>query len=50
MAMTMKDKVSNSHINSEWPAAIKSEFARESEQPNGCVGSELLSETDKMRV
>ena len=50
MAMSMKEKTSNSHIDSEWPAAIKSEFARENEQPNGCVGSDLLSETDKTRV
>ena len=50
MAMTMKDKSSNSHVKTEWPAALKVEFAREAERPNGCVGSELLSETDKMRV
>ena len=50
MAMTMKEKASNSHVNVEWPQALKQEFARESAQPNGCVGSELLSETDKMRV
>ena len=50
MAMTMKDKPSNAHVNTEWPAALKQEFAREAEQPNGCVGSALLSETDKTRV
>ena len=50
MAMSMKEKTSNSHVNVEWPQALKQEFARESAQPNGCVGSELLSETDKMRV
>ena len=50
MAMTMKDKPANTHITTEWPAALKTEFARESERPNGCVGSELLSETDKLRV
>jgi len=50
MAMTMKDKPSNAHVNTEWPAALKAEFAREAEQPNGCVGTELLSETDKTRV
>jgi len=32
------------------PAALKAEFAHEAEQPNGCVGTELLSETDKTRV
>jgi beta-alanine degradation protein BauB len=50
MAMSMKEKASNSHINVEWPAVLKQEFAREAERPNGCVGSELLSETDKLRV
>lgn len=50
MAMTMKEKTSNSHVTIEWPAALKQEFAREAERPNGCVGSALLSETDKTRV
>ena len=50
MAMTMKEKASNSHVNVEWTPALRKEFAGEAEQPNGCVGSELLSETDKTRV
>ena len=50
MAMTMKEKASQSHVKTEWPAALKTEFAREAEKPNGCVGSDLLSETDKTRV
>ena len=50
MAMSMKEKASNSHVNVEWTPALKDEFAREAEQPNGCVGTELLSETDKTRV
>jgi hypothetical protein len=50
MAMTMKEKASNSHVNTEWAPALKAEFAREAENPNGCVGSELLSETDRTRV
>jgi quercetin dioxygenase-like cupin family protein len=50
MAMSMKEKASNSHVNVEWTFALKDEFAREAEQPNGCVGTELLSETDKTRV
>jgi hypothetical protein len=33
-----------------WPASLKQEFERESESPNGCVGNQLLSETDKVRV
>src|SRR3954466_14837765 len=50
MAMSMKEKASQSHVKTEWPAALKTEFAREAEKPNGCVGSELLSETEKLRV
>src|SRR3954462_3988232 len=50
MAMSMKEKASQSHVKTEWPAALKAEFAREAETPNGCVGSELLSETEKLRV
>jgi quercetin dioxygenase-like cupin family protein len=50
MAMSMKEKSANSHVNVEWSPALKAEFAREAEQPNGCVGSELLSETEKTRV
>jgi beta-alanine degradation protein BauB len=50
MAMSMKEKASNSHVNVEWTPALKEEFAREAERPNGCVGSELLSETEKTRV
>ena len=50
MAMSMKEKASNSHVKVEWTPALKTEFAREAEQPNGCVGSELLSETDRTRV
>ena len=47
MAMSMKEKASNNHVNIEWAAGLKAEFAREAASPNGCVGSELLSETDK---
>ena len=50
MAMTMKEKSANTHVKTEWPAGLKQEFAREAEKPNGCVGSELLSETDSARV
>jgi quercetin dioxygenase-like cupin family protein len=46
----MKEKASSSHVNVEWTPALKTEFAHEAGQPNGCVGSELLSETDKTRV
>jgi len=50
MAMSMKEKSANTHVKTEWPAALTAEFSREAERPNGCVGSELLSETDKLRV
>jgi beta-alanine degradation protein BauB len=50
MAMSMKEKASNSHVNVEWTPALKDEFEREAAQPNGCVGTELLSETVKTRV
>ncbi|HLK83907.1 MAG TPA: hypothetical protein VKT99_20785 [Xanthobacteraceae bacterium] len=50
MALTMSDKPATRIDRSEWPAALRQEFAREAESPNGCVGSELVSETDKVRV
>jgi quercetin dioxygenase-like cupin family protein len=50
MALTMLDKKAEAEDRSEWPAAIQAEFERESRSPNGCVGTELLSETDKVRV
>ena len=50
MAMSMKEKTSNSHVKSEWSPALKQEFAQEAANPNGCVGSDLLSETEKTRV
>src|SRR5437660_1173543 len=50
MALTMSDKEAARKDRSEWPAALLEEFAREAHSPNGCVGSELVSETDKVRV
>ena len=50
MALTMLDKKAEAEDRSAWPAAIKAEFERESRLPNGCVGTELLSETDKVRI
>jgi hypothetical protein len=50
MALSMLDKKAEHTEKAEWPAAIKAEFERESRQPNGCVGTELLSESDKVRV
>src|SRR5215475_1919414 len=50
MALTMSDKEAARKDRSEWAAALQEEFAREAHSPNGCVGSELVSETDKVRV
>ena len=50
MALTMLDKKAAAEERSAWPAEIKAEFERENRQHNGCVGTELLSETDKVRV
>ena len=49
MALTMLDKKA-AEDRGEWPAEIRAEFERESRAHNGCVGTELLSETDKVRV
>jgi beta-alanine degradation protein BauB len=50
MALSMTDKTVARTDRTQWPAALRAEFERESGRPNGCVGSELISETDKLRV
>ena len=50
MAMTMVDKPAVHTDTGGWPDAIAREFSREAQQPNGCVGSQLLSESDRVRV
>ena len=50
MALSMLDKKAVNEDRSEWAPALKAEFEQESRQHNGCVGTELLSETDKLRV
>src|SRR5581483_8486559 len=50
MALTMLDKKTEQADRSEWPAELKAEFERESHNPNGCVGSTLLSENERVRV
>jgi len=50
MALSMLDKATDHSDRSAWPAAIKAEFERERANPNGCVGSTLLSESEKVRV
>jgi hypothetical protein len=50
MALTMLDKHAAQSDRSEWSAELKAEFEHENRNHNGCVGTELLSETDKVRV
>jgi beta-alanine degradation protein BauB len=50
MALTMIDKEAARKDRAEWPAALRAEFDREAAHPNGCVGSALVSEIDKVRV
>jgi quercetin dioxygenase-like cupin family protein len=50
MALTMLDKPAVQKDRSEWPAEIRAEFERERNNPNPCVGSVLISESDKVRV
>jgi len=50
MALTMLDKATDHSDKSAWPSAIASEFERERQTNNGCVGTTLLSENEKVRV
>ncbi len=50
MALTMLEKPAVRSDRSEWPAEIAAEFERERNNPNPCVGSTLISESDKVRV
>lgn len=50
MALTMIDKQAVNAQKSPWPADITAEFEREAKQNNPCVGSTLLSETERVRV
>jgi beta-alanine degradation protein BauB len=50
MALSMLEKSTDNADRSPWPAAITAEFEREKLNNNGCVGSTLLSESDKVRV
>ena len=50
MALTMLDKHAEKSERSAWPPAISAEFEREKANPNPCVGSTLVSETDRVRV
>lgn len=50
MALTMKDKAAQHTDTAPWPQWLMDEFRREAERLNGCVGSQLLSETETVRV
>ncbi len=50
MALTMLEKTSDRADASAWPAALAAEFERERLNNNGCVGTTLLSEDDRVRV
>ena len=49
-AMTMIDKQAAHKDRTEWPLALRQEFEREAKNANGCVGNELVSENDRVRV
>jgi quercetin dioxygenase-like cupin family protein len=50
MALTMLNKQAVRSERSDWPAPIAAEFERERQSPNPCVGSTLVSQTDRVRV
>jgi quercetin dioxygenase-like cupin family protein len=50
MALTMLDKPALRSERSDWPADIAAEFERERKNINPCVGTELVSENDRVRV
>jgi beta-alanine degradation protein BauB len=50
MALSMLDKSTDRADTSAWPPAIAAEFEREKQSHNGCVGSALLSEDERVRV
>jgi hypothetical protein len=50
MAMSMIDKQAAKSDKSTWLGALQQEFDREEQSHNGCVGSELVSESERVRV
>ncbi len=50
MALSMLDKSTDRADRSAWPPAIAAEFEREKQNHNGCVGTTLVSESDRVRV
>ena len=50
MALTMTDKSTDRADKWAWPPAIAAEFERERQNNNPCVGTTLLSESERVRV
>lgn len=50
MNLTMTEKPTNHRSKEQWSAEIRTEFDREAKHPNPCVGQQLISENDKVRV
>ena len=50
MALTMVDKQAERSEKSAWPPEIAAELEVEERSPNPCVGTELLSESERVRV
>ncbi len=50
MALTMLNKSAEKKDKAPWSAELTAEFQREAKNPNPCVGSQLLSETERTRV
>jgi quercetin dioxygenase-like cupin family protein len=50
MALTMTDKSTDRAEKSAWPPAIAADFERERQNNDGCVGTTLLSESERVRV
>jgi hypothetical protein len=50
MALSMTDKQAARADKAAWPPEIRAEFEREAASPNPCVGTELLSENERVRV
>jgi len=50
MALSMMDKKTAHTDHASWPPEIVADFERERRQNNGCVGTTLLSESDRVRV
>ena len=50
MALTMMDKSTDRADKSPWPPAIAAEFERERQNNNPCVGTMLVSESERVRV